>query len=204
MVGFKCVFMDLAKILIWNVRGLNSTSRQDFVRSIVDSSRSDIVCIQETKVTDMSRTIILSSLGSDFSDFIAAPSVGASGGILIAWRQHIGVSLARRVDNHNVTVQFSTENGLSWWLTSVYGPQGNDDKIRFLQELRDIRAACPGPWMVAGDFNLIYRDEDKNNANYNRAMMGGFRRFINDLALKEIPLHGRKYTWSNQQTLQPW
>ena len=29
--------------------------------------------------------------------------------------------------------------------------------------------------------------------------MGRFRRFINDLALKEIPLHGRKYTWSNQQ-----
>ena len=52
---------------------------------------------------------------------------------------------------------------------------------------------------MAGDFNLIYRDEDKNNANYNRAMMGSFRRFINDLALKEIPLHGRKYTWSNQQ-----
>ena len=30
----------------------------------------------------MSRRIILSSLGSDFSDFIAAPSVGGSGGIL--------------------------------------------------------------------------------------------------------------------------
>ena len=59
LVGFKCVFMDPAKILIWNVRGLNSTSRQDSVRSIVDSSRSDIVCIQETKVTDMSRRIIL-------------------------------------------------------------------------------------------------------------------------------------------------
>ena len=78
MVGFKCVFMDPAKNLIWNVRGLNSTSRQDSVRSIVDSSRSDIVCIQETKVTDMSRRIILSSLGLDFSNFIAAPSIGAS------------------------------------------------------------------------------------------------------------------------------
>ena len=74
--------MDPAKILIWNVRGLNSTSRQDSIRSIMDSSQSDIVCIQETKVTDMSRIIILSSLGLDFSDFIATPSVGASGGIL--------------------------------------------------------------------------------------------------------------------------
>lgn len=29
--------------------------------------------------------------------------------------------------------------------------------------------------------------------------MGRFRKLIEDLALKEIPLHGRKYTWSNQQ-----
>jgi hypothetical protein len=31
------------------------------------------------------------------------------------------------------------------------------------------------------------------------AMMGCFKRFIDDLALKEIPLHGPKFTWSNQQ-----
>jgi hypothetical protein len=81
----------------------------------------------------------------------------------------------------------------------VYGPQGDDEKILFLQELRDVRTACAGPWLVAGDFNLIYKTSDKNNSNYNRAMMGRFRGLVNDLALKEIPLLGRKYTWSNQQ-----
>uniref|UniRef100_A0A452Z0G1 Endonuclease/exonuclease/phosphatase domain-containing protein n=1 Tax=Aegilops tauschii subsp. strangulata TaxID=200361 RepID=A0A452Z0G1_AEGTS len=34
-----------------------------------------------------------------------------------------------------------------------------------MQELRDIRDECPGLWMLCGDFNLIYRDEDKNNGN---------------------------------------
>jgi len=53
--------------------------------------------------------------------------------------------------------------------------------------------------VILGDFNLIYKDEDKNNSNLNRAMMGRFRRLINDLSLKEIPLHGRKFTWSNLQ-----
>jgi endonuclease/exonuclease/phosphatase family metal-dependent hydrolase len=67
------------------------------------------------------------------------------------------------------------------------------------QELRDIRAACFGPWLIAGDSNLIYRASDKNNSNFDRAMMGRFRKLIEDLSLKEIPLHGRKYTWSNQQ-----
>jgi hypothetical protein len=104
-----------------------------------------------------------------------------------------------RVDNHSVLVQFRLENGAAWWLTCVYGPQGNNEKIAFLQELRDVKSICSGPWVVAGDFNLIYKDEDKNNSNYNRAMMGRFRRLIDDLALKEIPLHGRQFTWSNKQ-----
>jgi hypothetical protein len=51
----------------------------------------------------------------------------------------------------------------------VYGPQDNQEKIQFLQELRDIRSQCIGPWLVARDFNLIYKDEDKNNSNMNRA-----------------------------------
>lgn len=29
--------------------------------------------------------------------------------------------------------------------------------------------------------------------------MGRFRRLIDDLALKEVPLHGRKLLWSNRQ-----
>jgi hypothetical protein len=51
-----------------------------------------------------------------------------------------------------------------------------------------------------GDFNLIYRAEDKNNGNLNRAMMGRFRRLLNELNLKELPLLGRKYTWSNERS----
>lgn len=87
----------------------------------------------------------------------------------------MGVSGAERVDNFSTTIQFSLNNGRPWWLTCVYGPQGIENKIQFLQELRDIRAACPGPWLIAGDFNLIYKDEDRNNANFNRVMMGRFR-----------------------------
>jgi len=163
--------MDPTKILIWNMRGINSSARQDSVRTIVDSARPDIVCIQETKMVEVTRRTLLSAFGSDFSEFIEVPSAGASGGILVTWRRHIGVSGGQRVDNHSVTIQFSSAEGQPWWLTCVYGPQGNEEKIQFLQELRNIRADCPGPWVVAGDFNLIYKDEDKNNANYNRASM---------------------------------
>jgi exonuclease III len=66
--------------------------------------------------------------------------------------------------------------------------------VAFVQELRDVREDCDGPWMICGDFNLIYKDEDKNNGLLNRQMMGRFRRTINELALKEVYLNGRRYT----------
>jgi exonuclease III len=193
--------MDPSHILIWNVRGLNSLARKDAVRVAVQSTKIDIVCLQETKMADVSREVILSMLGSDFdNNYIFLPAVGASGGILVAWRSSLGAVGASRCDSHCVSVQFRSPHGTDWWLTCVYGPQDNQEKIQFLQELRDLRDKCRGPWMVAGDFNLIYKDEDMNNTNLNRAMMGRFRRWINDMVVTEVPLHGRKFTWSCSST----
>jgi len=82
---------------------------------------------------------VFSMLAADFSQFIFLPSVGASGGILVTWRRDVGVTGLTRVDNQSVSVQFSSRNNHPWWLTCVYGPQGTEQKIEFLQELRDIR-----------------------------------------------------------------
>jgi exonuclease III len=46
--------MDPDKILIWNVRGLNSLARQDSVRTLVTSAHVDVVCLQETKFVTVS------------------------------------------------------------------------------------------------------------------------------------------------------
>lgn len=46
---------------------------------------------------------------------------------------------------------------------------------------------------------MMYSAEDKNNDNLNRAMMGRCRRFVNGHELKETPLIGRQYTWSNER-----
>lgn len=81
------VLMDPSHILFWNVRWLNSIARQNTVRSLIDSMRVDVVCIQETKMVNCYRRDVLSMLGSNFdNNFVVLPSDGASGGILVAWR----------------------------------------------------------------------------------------------------------------------
>jgi hypothetical protein len=117
----------------------------------------------------------------------------------VAWKSHLGSTGASRIDNHSVSVQFRKENGTCWWLTCVYGPQDDQEKVMFLQELRYIRTVCNGPWLAVGDFNIILQAIDKNNSNLNRPMMHRFKRLIEDVAIKEIPLNGRRFTWSNQR-----
>ena len=91
------------------------------------------------------------------------------------------------VDVNSVTAKVVPVcEGPCWWLTGVYGPQEDEAKVAFLAEMRNVRSTRLGPWMLCGDFNMIYRDEDKNNDNQNRRMMGRLRRFLNDCKLKEI------------------
>ena len=143
--------------------------------------------------------MVMSLLGSEFDHFICLPALGTHGGILVAWKGATCKVLQTRVDSFSVSVQVDHISGTPWWFTGVYGPQPDDQKLQFLNELRTIRSACFGPWIIGGDFNLIYRAEDKNNSNLDRAVMGRFRRILNELNLSELPLMGRKFTWSNER-----
>jgi hypothetical protein len=84
-------------------------------------------------------------------------------------------------------------------MTAVYGPCFDHGKSAFLAELHDLRHVRSGPRLLCGDFNLLYRAEDKNNGWVNRRLMGQFRSFINATALKELHLNGRLYTWNNER-----
>ena len=76
-----------------------------------------------------------------------------------------------------------------WQITVVYGPQGDAEKLQFLQEIKAIPKPAHGMWLILGDFNLIYQAEDKNNTNLNRRLMGAFKAAIDELNLKELQLN---------------
>lgn len=190
--------MDSPNFLVWNIRGLNKRARRDSVRKVVDSCRPAVVCLQETKLAHISLWDVMSILGRDFKKFVFLPAQGTRGGILVTWRDGVFEADVWRIQRHSVSVKFKSGDEHVWWFTGVYGAHQDAEKIAFLDEIREVRANCGGPWMMAGDFNMIYSTDDKNNENLNRAMMGRFLRLVNDLELKEIPLMGRRYTWSNE------
>jgi endonuclease/exonuclease/phosphatase family metal-dependent hydrolase len=70
----------------------------------------------------------------------------------------------------------------------------------FIRELKGFKGTIKPQWLLLGDFNLIYKAQDKSNGHLNRNMMMRFRRAPNHLEVKEVDLFGRKFTWTNNQT----
>ena len=132
--------------------------------------------------------------------FVALPATQTREGILLALSEdHFSLSHIFLYNNAITAKVTMKADDLEWWITVVYGPQTDAEKLLFLQELMDIATPAHERWLVLGDFNLIYQAVDKNNTNLNRRLMGSFRATIDDLHPKEISLNGRRYTWSNGQ-----
>lgn len=187
------------KTLVWNVHGLNNPACRNVMSQVVQAASPSIVCLQETKMETITVDVVRHCLGNKFENFFYLPAVGTRGGILVAWDTSV-VNLSNpHHTTYTLTALVKPSEGPQWWLTGVYGPQLDQEKLDFLQEQVDIRDLHAGPWMVVGDFNLLVNPEDKSNDRINRRMLARFRAKLNMLELKELYLNGRRYTWSNER-----
>ena len=138
--------------LIWNVRGLNSRA----CRNVVREMDAQLISQQETKLDDCDAQLISEMCGWGF-DYYHKPAVNSSGGILIASKSNTWAISNPVFHVDCITVQVTLlRNGEQWWLTCVYSPQGDFEKLRFLDDLRQVCASRFGTWVVCGDFNMIY------------------------------------------------
>ena len=66
--------MDFS-ILSWNVRGLNNLAKRKAVQTFVSDLKCNIVCLQETKISDLTNALVIETLGPRFRDnFIFLPA----------------------------------------------------------------------------------------------------------------------------------
>lgn len=166
--------MDLS-LLNWNVRGLNNPARRRAIQNRVRDIGCNIICLQETKIADLSRTLLTETLGPRFSDnFIFKAADGTRGGILIACTDDFSIAPISTVPGQfSLSAEITNKSdGSTWALSVVYGPQDDPDKLAFLQEMRNIKLGVQKEWLITGDFNLIAKANEKSNDNVNIRMMG--------------------------------
>jgi exonuclease III len=186
-------------LLNWNVRGLNNPSRRQVVRDLIQERSCTVVCLQETKILNMSDAIVAETLGQCFiSNYATLPAEGTRGAILLACSQD-EFSLANvQIKQHSVTATIrKRRDNTSWTITVVYGPEGETAKLEFLQEIRLIKQTADPEWLILGDFNLICKINDKSNGRVNLRLLSSFQWILDEPELKELHLHGRRFTWTS-------
>jgi exonuclease III len=120
-------------VFCWNVRGLNSDNRQREVRSKIEESKCDVICLQETKCESFDWSLIRKFCPKRFDNFAFSPSVGASGGIIVIWNSSVFTGVLVQSVKYGVQVEFtSVHNNESWNLICVYGPCQGEERDNFV------------------------------------------------------------------------
>jgi hypothetical protein len=135
-----------------------------------------------------------------FDGLAYQPSVGRSGGILNIWDSSVLSGDRVFQNSFPLSVDFkSAKDDGAWTLTNIYAPCQDAQQLAFLSWFHNIQVADDVDWLIVGDFNLIRSPNDRNKPGGNINEMLLFNEAISNLGLIEIPLKGKKFTWSNMQ-----
>ena len=132
--------------LVWNVRGLNSKAHRNVVRELVAQENISLLSLQETKLEVCPHGLILEMCGTGFNYFFL-PATNTCGGILLAWRSNTWAVTNPIMRSHSLTAKVTMlQNDETWWVTSVYGPQTDQEKMLSWtnSERCDLIALAPG------------------------------------------------------------
>ena len=134
------------KILSWNVRGANDSSKRKVIKMFIRNQRVDLICIQETKNQSMSDSIARSLGSRRFLDWKAANAEGALGGIFICWDRRSLNILDWEEGQFTLSCRFrNVENGAIWVFTGVYDPFSKVERDALWEEVGAIRGLWEDP-----------------------------------------------------------
>ncbi|XP_022862145.1 uncharacterized protein LOC111382408 [Olea europaea var. sylvestris] len=179
--GGKSSFKMISKIISWNVRGLNEPGTRLGVRNLLRKWRADLVCLQETKVEDVSRDIVSSLWGGQHVGYQFLGSSGASGGILIVWDTRVFDMEEVSEGLFSLSISFrNIEDSFRWMFVGVYGPNVDEHRSGLWAELAGMMAWWNLPTCIGGDFNVIRFPTERSSRGRLTRAMEDFSDFIRE------------------------
>ncbi|WJX75538.1 hypothetical protein P8452_59063 [Trifolium repens] len=150
--------------------------------------------IMETRVDPNKLNKTFKLLGFDFMQHTDCR--GFSGGIVVGWKSNdvqINVEITDFQFMH-LTIAFM--NGTSWKFTAVYASPREELRKEMWLKLHRISQSISEGWMIAGDFNDITSQAEKQGgAPVSLRRCNNFLDNINDCKLIDLGAVGSKFTW---------
>ena len=174
----------------------NNPNKRNIIRNFIRSQRVDLVCLQETKIQELSSAVARSLGVGRLAEWRAVEAEGTAGGILVFWDTRKLELVEAEIGHFSVTCMFkNVEDGFRWAFTGVYGPMKRSKREMFWEELGALKGLWEGPWCIGGDFNVVLSPNDRNLVGGLSHPMRRFNEVVNELGLRDLPLQGGPFTW---------
>jgi exonuclease III len=177
--------MEGLRGLTWNSEGFRDPGKHLFVKEAIRDYRLDFIALLETGRSNFTLPFLANLVVGQTFAWFCLPPHGRSGGILVGVNTQ--TMLVKKVDNGDFCVKLhikSKLDGFEWTLVPVYGAAQDNYKAEFLSELVRLCEVETLPLLLAGDFNILRRGEDKSNNNFNPHWPFVFNAIIENLNLK--------------------
>jgi exonuclease III len=186
--------------LIWNCRGVAKKGMATKVKDLCIEYKTDFIGLQETmrkKYSDKFFRLI--DPHQQFA-WHWLPSKGKSGGILCGIKKEKFDIVKIEEKSFAVLAEVKDKKlGKNLNLVIVYGPANEDGRDSFLAELAEIGARSRIPTLIGGDFNILRFSSEKNKTFISNRFSDMFNWIINTYELRDLPINGGRFTWSNNQ-----
>ena len=166
------------KLYSWNVNGVRAVAGKGLA-DILAAMDADVVCLQETKLSDDSQWPLADMAG--YSLYMNhAVKKGYSGTAVLTRRQPLGVTRGMGRDEHDSEGRVITVEYDDFFLVNVYVPNSQNELKRldyrmtwedaFLDYVKGLDAVKPV--VICGDLNVAHNDIDLKNPKTNHENPG--------------------------------
>eukprot|EP00898_Chlorokybus_atmophyticus_P007197 jgi/Chlat1/7479/Chrsp6S07483 len=172
------------RILSWNVNGLRALLKKDAeaVRAVVEAEDADVVCLQETKLSQKDVSGELKGLLAGYeSHWCCADKPGYSGTVLFTRVKPLRVTFGISMPMHDMEGRVITAEYDAFYITNVYIPNAGEGLKRVDYRVEDWDPAISKyitdleknkPVVMAGDLNIAREDIDIHNPKGNHKTPG--------------------------------
>lgn len=104
-------------------------------------------------------------------------------------------------NKHHISAIIKGERLDDWRFTGSYGNPNQTKRPQSWELLRRIKPMCSLPWLIGGDFNEIFYNQEKLGSNIkNPNALKEFNQILSHCGLKDMGFEGYKHTWCNNRS----
>ncbi|KAK9689919.1 hypothetical protein RND81_09G090900 [Saponaria officinalis] len=197
--GTSSSIWTMGKIGFWNVRGLNSLTKQKEIMWFLHKNKVDLFGLLETKIRSTNINKFAGVIGNNWS-FCTNHSCHVGGRIWILWNPLMFQLLHIVVDAQVIHARVKLLCGnVDFWLSMVYGFNGANERRGLWVSFRMMKNNISGPWIWCGDFNCVLGSDERIGLPVQLSEIKDFTECVHDCGMFDIKAIGSFFTWNNKQ-----